>query len=423
MKKTKVWISVILGAFAMVALFAGSDLGVPNGRNAPIPPPAGYDLSASGNLIASMPLNDKFVVYGYNGNSYQLYSTIEPESGRHFDVGDVDNDSLSEIAVCDFKAVSSKKNAPYQVCLKVYKEGFSGVWKSCCSSVTTTYAASNQVLIADVDNDSFKEILMVTVYNLVIFKYSSATQGFTVLSSISNLKDNQGLSLNLQSVGVAPQDVNGDGFKEIYVSTIIPGNVDPTLRGYLLIFPDYNLNTFSFLPPDRWFANGGLRIGDVNGDGQFEICSPSCDYIGNNLYRKSLCVWNGSGILMASIDIPGTESSTSGFFGLDVGELSADYQGEEVAISGGPGLSIYTIDWANNNALILISQETEKYGHICIRDSNGDGMNEVNVGGAVKVRKEWGCYLAVFDARLNLIWEHIGSPRNEGDISDFAVAK
>jgi hypothetical protein len=429
MKKTKVWIRAILGALAVVALFIGSDLGGPRGRNAAIPSSAGYDLSGSGNIVASTPSTSKLVVYGYDGSTYQLYSTIESESGHHFDIGDVDNDpSTSEIAVAGFQSVGSKKNPAYAVCVRVYKEGFSGVWRSCSSSVTTTYPASNQVVIADVDNDSLNEILLVTVYNLVIFKYSSLDQNFSVLSSISNVKDLDGLDLILQSVAVAPEDVNGDGFKEIYVSSIIAGNIDRTLRGCLLIFQDYELSGFGLYPADGHLVNGQLRVGDINGDGEFEVCSPSCDYLGNNLYRSFICVWDKWGTSWNPIAIPGTDSSTYRLVKMNMGELNSSYPGQEIVFGQGKWLAVYK---ANNFGLNLIGQRTDfpmmpsgGINAIRIWDGNEDGTDEIYVGGSARSRgTSYGCYLAVFNAALNFLWEHAESPRNEGEVFDLAVWK
>ena len=427
MKRKIGWMGAILAASAALMLFTGGDLRVARGEDASILAPAGLMLSEYGNIIASTPSTSKLVVYGFDGGTYQLYSTIEPESGHHFDIGDVDNDpSTSEIAVARFYAVGPKKNPAYEVCVTVYKEGFSGIWRSCCSSITNTMASSEQVLIADVDNDSLNEILVLTHESLVIFKYS--TQGLTVLSSMSYPKDYEGLNLNLQSVRVSPQDVNGDGLKEIYVSAIIPGGIDPTLRGYLMIFPNFRLSTFTLHPSDGQLTNGQLRVGDITGDGDFEICSPGCDYIGGNLYRGYIYVWDKWGNPWTPLAIPETDSSTYKLSKMDIGELRGDIPGLEIAICLGKRLDIYD---ANNYALNFIVRRTDfpmiPYGgfnEIRIWDSNGDGVNEINVGGATKSRgSSYGCYLGVFNAILNSIWEHAESPRNEGEVFHIAIGK
>jgi hypothetical protein len=425
MKGTRGWGVAIIAAFAAVIFFAGLNSGAVRSEIGSAPVSGGAAFSQPGNIIASSPAMAKLVVYSYDGLTYQLSSTIEPESSPFFDVGDVDNDSLPEIAVACFQTGGTKKNPTYTIGVRIYKEGVSGVWKSC--SIPVSSLGGDQILIADVDNDALNEILVVGHYNLVIFKYNSESRQFTVLRQISSPSIG-GIALNLQSVAVAPYDVNGDGLKEIYVSSIITGDIDRTLRGYLLIYPGYQPSAPVIIPADGHLVNGQLRLGDISGDGDFEICSTSADFDpATNLYQSLFYVWDKWGTVLMETKLK-PDSSTLRYYDLDIGELSSVYPGKEIVVGGGQWLAVYGV---NGSSLGLISERTDfplmPYGGINefrIEDSNGDGVNDINVCGAAGSRKgTYGSYFAVFDKGLNFIWEYAGSPRTEGEISKIAVVK
>lgn len=165
--------------------------------------------------------------------------------------------------------------------------------------------------------------------------------------------------------GLAIGDVNGDGYKDLAVSTSEHYPDDSTY----IYFGGVQLDTI----PSLKLKGGGVILGDVNGDGYEDIITSNGTYFGSTVIDSAV----DSGISSGGCSFP--RCTTVGEFNKDsykdvLGGISTPAGGEAwIYLGGNPPDNIQ--DWH------YYDNEVGDYGtQVSSADINGDGVDEAIVG-------------------------------------------
>jgi len=371
-------------------------------------------------------------VWGNKGEfSYEYENIWTVESVHHGSVaiGNVDADNFSEIVLPGYcqktEGKGKSRKTYYEIYLNVYKEGISGVWQSTHGTDFVVREDKNfwfsEITIADIGGIQGNEIILITRHNLAVFKYNGSE--FELIAH-DNFDDRK-----LHSITVG--DVDNDSENEIVVSANSvseSGAILPNV-GHLLTYQysEGGLYEESDIMVNANLSNQSLRIGDIEGDGESEICSTGYRYSEDSGdYQSVIFIWSllEEGYRHDYIygqplsDIPGVI--------LDVGDLTSN-QGDEivVATNNPDNLELYNVSLLDSKISFefLWKRDFPEYysvsiNNILIVDVNGDSTNEIVVsgGGSTGERNSGAFYLEVVDNDGSTRWFRLGGERGEHSI-------
>ena len=390
------------------------------------------------NIVTAEPsglkYNARLRVWGYNADNktYENIWIVEGISYSSVAIGNVDSDPDREI-------VAVTRRSYHEIYFHVYKEGVSGVWKESPGVEEPTYWFS-EVTISDLDGDGLNEIVMVTERHLVVYRYNCDTKEFEIVYSwnSSTLAEELGLEeqeeLHLCSVTVGDVNATSSGV-EILVSGYVLRRIDSTPvkenKGFVFVF-NKDAELIAWTEVGAYLGDQTLRVGDLDGDGDLEICSTGSVKIVTDeqeYYQSYIFVWSNTLDLIVQYKV--FETTEEPWTHLDVGELNLTYPGEEIALgSGNPDLII--LYGFEGNSLVEYGRKVLDYyrvtiNNVYIADSDGDGSNEVVVSGygSEETQGTYGrsgrFYLEVFSAALSSEWRRIGGERGEMEVWYAAI--
>jgi TolB-like protein len=245
-------------------------------------------------------------------------------------VGDINGDETAEIITYNSNNIEARDGKTHTV-----------LWKLGARSKDPPNFYMAKMILDDINNDGRKELIALNEWGWLYVLDGLTGKPIHQLSR-SNFGAGCGLSV---------ADVDGDGNKEIIVSTASSGNYYGTGEGYLCIYDAQTLK-------EKWQKKLNVRMGpitvdDTNGDGRKEIIL-ACDAEG----AGQLQVYDGEMHFLWE-KIGPVQTGIGSFLGVQIEDLDKDGI-KEIFASGGCGSSshnrIYTFNLSKNERLL----ESEK---------------------------------------------------------------
>lgn len=291
-----------------------------------------------------------------------IYSSFTQVGCSSPSVADIDNDSMEEIIVRDGN--------------QVYVYGYDGKIEKGWPRQTDSHLNGNTVIcspvIADIDNDEEKEILLTNVGRnnngeLVVFKSDGRLMsGWPVAIPL-----NWGFSTIF--INPVVSDLDGDGNNEIILQCL-----DETLKkGYLYVF-----NTSGNILPG-WPREIGIGsrtspiAADINQDGQNEIIASSVINADFSNSQTGIFVFNKAGAIWAGWPVILNINSSGS--GISAGDINNDGFMEILVGSNDPKNPLWAID-KNGHVVWSLPGATVAYVTFStplIVDINGDSKPEI----------------------------------------------
>ncbi len=420
----------------------------------PIPPPIPPITPIKPAFLATSEFGGRLRIWDYNYSSgeYEVLWSAESMFYDSIAMGDVNNDGKKE--VLGTKTRKGLDGTYYEIIFEVYNEVDSYHWERIKSNGQMEGVKEDQkyknheIVVADVDGEPGNEVIMKTHHWLVVYKYSEVEGDFKKLSSTNPFVD--GKTVTLESLII--RDIDRDGINEILVSANEEENEN---KGYLLIYQDFSLTGFVIVPINAHlgpsiqyyvelgnkFRHNSLRVGDLEGDGSIEICSSGYRKESNvsrkwyeggafrlegDLYEVYLFIWDSNGNLLHEIFVYEVHYWDLPTLTFDIGDVDPNHVGDEIAYwfrlgTEEKGSRDYeynklTLSYFEESKLNeLWSTTTDGGRNLYITDSNGDGENDIVLGG----RKN--CfYLEIFDENGDTLWKRLKEEVGEGDVMYIA---
>ncbi len=196
---------------------------------------------------------------------------------------------------------------------------------------------------------------------------------------------------------VAMGDVSGDGKADILVGAAF----EEGAKGHAYLFSGANcslLNAFNPPLPSSSYFGMNLAMGDVNGDGRFDlaVAAPG-EAVGANGFAGQVHVFSGTnyGLLLSLISPNPQTNANIGLAGVAMGDLNADghaditisaflddvggneNQGRVYSFSGSDGGVLFTLESPN-------PQAGAQFGNPSLGDVNRDGLLDLLVGASTE---------------------------------------
>jgi len=240
--------------------------------------------------------------------------------------------------------------------------------------------------VADLDNDGKKEIITLDLSGSIEDKPAI----LTVYNADGTEKWKKELNPGFSWPNVAIDDVNGDGYKEIFfeldkVEWIIQGSLSnnpPYVYGF-----DYKGDTLPGWPVkgDKYYSNGGVILADLDNDGEKEIIANQRGQNSSGGYKDLFNIYDYLGNKINSI-----ESEMSNVGQLDgievlpaVGNFDDDSDLEIVVKQGddfnGNKIMIFNRDGSPVSGWPVIVSGTV-FGSPVVADINNDSSEDIIVG-------------------------------------------
>jgi hypothetical protein len=420
----------------------------------PLPPPI---TPIKPTFLATCEWNGRLRIWSYNQSlgDFQVVHTVERAYYESIALGDIDTDGVSEL-LCT-KTFRTPDDLSFRVALDVYKVLETGCWER----ITTIHLlepieedrmySDHEIVVSEVDGKPGNEVVIKTHDWLTVYQYSEESGTLVNLSSKKAVVDE--MTVIFESVVVG--DIDEDGLAEIIVSANDPTKIQ---QGYLMIFQDASLQTFEITSIDahlgptspqgvdlgKRYRHHTVHVGDVDGDGDLEICSSGyrCTtgedewtveefWFDENYYRDTihlyLFIWDHNGELLCENYIsknyywhPASAQYT-GFQTLvfDIGDINLDHIGDEIAYW-------FTSEYEYPHVILSSLEGTELKEiwrtttdggrNLYIADADGDGDREIVLGG-----KYLTYYLEIFDAEGRSVWKRYVSEQGESDVMNIAI--
>jgi len=310
------------------------------GKPAPPPPPA-LPLLFSGDIITTE--SDALSVWRYPSDVPIWTKKTESYYYNLVAVGDVDSDTRPEIVVPVVKPIG-RKGTGFKIFIDVYNEGsgipissenYSPGYFTDPSRVICNITIAN-VIPEDGAQIQINEIVLQHWYNLVIFKWDGTN--FGIVKRIQARKTELPLlCLN----GTTTKNFDTDQEEEVFVS----GQMEYSGPGYIFEIDMKEDASYTLTPIDstedlaidgnEMGIGHSLRVADLDGDGDLEICLPGLLEIrpADVSYWKAYLLVLDQGQWNSTI-IPGyeKEKNVNPHIDLDVGELDSTRDGEEITL-------------------------------------------------------------------------------------------
>jgi len=439
---------ILVSSIAIISLAIWSNVLVPISPITPVTP-------IRQAYITTSEFGGRLRIWGYNESSgeYEVLWSVESMFYESIAMGDVDNNGKNE--VLGTKTRKGSDGTYYEIIFDVYNEVDSDHWERIKSNGQMEGVKEDQkyknheIVVADVDGEPGNEVIMKTHHGLVVYKYSEAEGDFKKLSSTNSFVD--GKTVTLESLII--RDIDRDGINEILVSA---NDEEIENKGYLLIYQDFSLTEFVIVPINAHlgpstqyyvelgnkFRHNSLRVGDLEGDGSIEICSSgyrkesnvsrmwndgySVYSLEGDLYEVYLFMWDSNGNLLHEIFVYEVHYWGLPTLTFDIGDVDPNHVGNEIAYwfregtteKGSSDYEYYklTLSYFEESKLNELWRTTTDGGrNLYITDSNGDGENDIVLGG----RKN--CfYLEIFDENGDSLWKRLKEEVGEGDVMYIA---
>ena len=314
--------------------------------------------SFEGRLVQIKRTGDQVLEDGTVGKYEEVWvSDAVGAAHGNFDIGDADNDGISEIVAVrsTLNASSTKRKKLYDFNITGFESGSTGSpsWET--PSFSTDAGSCWGCLIADIDGDGFNEIVTIVGNHVEILRITSTTSTHTLATVWTGPDYSLGWSLD---VG----DTDGDGDKEIVWT--VSGAGAPII---LQRFPDgtwlEDTNIETIATP-VWLDEA--RIGDSDNDGFSEIVAG-----GNN---KRLSIWKCSGGYYENVFL----SDDLGGYTQNVGVGDIDgTEGREIVV-GTCFVGFHIFSYASGYQLRqVIPLANEPVNSLGLADLDGDGISEI----------------------------------------------
>ena len=247
-----------------------------------------------------------------------------------------------------------------------------------------TYGA---LAVADLDGDGDKEIIAGYTDGVYIWHHNGTPYSVNpVLSKVG---------YNFSSSPIVC-DLDNDGIKEILIvaTKIVDPNSNPATESIVYaikpngsILPGWGTNVQKY-PVSQQNVSKEISVGDLNNDGDLEVVALGTDVVN---------IWNKSGGLINSINIPGAN-------GVVINPILADVDGDaEIEIIFPALEKIHAIKTAGKSALgfpLTLNNASSKRRTVCVADLDNNGKVEIIAAGENKIyvwetngnpnRIEWG---------------------------------
>ena len=411
-------------------------------------------------------------VWSYNRGEYENTWTAKTFQYSSLAIGDIDGDPKREIIAlgnCKMTEIKQRDVIDYHkyfIC--VYKEDAQvgqnemGLWKTTYldglknnikedESYYPQYSWCREIALADVDGDSTNEIIVLTAHWLTIYEYdpnavSTYDSSSGALKKIAEVHPSfSKYPLRLKSVTVRDGDTKPG--KEIVVSAnrerivkYISGEFSRHIEddGYLFFynFNEGTLELSSHLSIEAFLTDQSLRSGDLDNDGDSELCSTGFKKEGD-MYQGYIFIWDHTSEWECHeirVGVPENLGSEEGFEPytprnhIEVGELNAEHPGDEIALALQHQMRITLCYWKGAETLATINNATLYEYHfveienVYIADADGDAKNEIIVIGAGRSGPESGrFYLEIFDQNLTRKWIRLGGNPKETHVASAAI--
>lgn len=406
-------------------------------------------------------------VWSFNNGNYENNWTAKAFHYSCVAIGDIDGDPKREIiALASCKKVEIKQRDEieyYEFFICVYKEDEQvghngmGLWKTTFYDDLKNNLKEDkniwpkEITLADVDGDNINEIIIITGHRLAVYEYdpNSVYKYNNSLGALKKIAEVQPSfskkPIRLKSVTV--KDLDGKAGKEIIVTAnrerivkYITGLYSRYIEdeGYVFF---YNFNNGSLVLSSQlsikaYLTNQSIRAGDLDNDGNTELCSTGFKKHGD-MCQGYIFIWDYvSEWKLNEIPVGVPENlgawevaeTYSPWNHLEIGELNTGHLGEEIVLTLQHQMLVTLCYWEGGTQLTTINNATlydyyfVEIGNVYIADADGDKKNDIVVIGAGKSDPESGrFYLEIFDENLTRKWYRLGGNPRETDIASAAI--
>lgn len=369
-------------------------------------------------------------------------ATSKTNTVKHSSVamGDIDGDGLAEVIVPAYAKAKfvrgEKESVFYKIFLNIYKQGKKGIWKSTFYSDgdclwEDSQFWMNEVALANVDHDPANEVILKSATGLAVYKYLPGPDEIKMTAIIPSFKAKQGIFLNSVAVG----DLDGMPPSEIVVSAnlFVPGK--PLSSGMIFVVQVQNkgLEVVKSISVDAILTRNSLRMGNV-------LPGNNMEFFTTGYRRKSgelegfLLGWDAAGERIVDLPIPESRSDQIPSAKLAIGDLTFE-AGEDIVVIQNRPSALLLYSWAGEKLELIkkapLDDPTIGLNDIRIADTDGDGRNEIIVGGAARVVSDKTIphfFLGVFgysqtDHGIEPRWMYAGGEREDREVWSIALGK
>lgn len=413
-------------------------------------------------------------VWNYIASSDEYSNTWSTENNAYLAAtfGDLMNDGSTELLAI---AIQESPDQPSQwITFDVYAPSGSSQWRQIGSSTDLAGIDVEQhpqnvaLFIEDVDGQPGNEVILMTPYYIRLYQYSIASASFNLITSKETAAFVDGLQVYFESMDIG--DVDADGQNEIVLSL---NTLDVENHAYIVICHDAALTDYMLFTVDADLGTQGtltlsnharsLRLGDLDGDGDLEICSaghrvervPRTSIGGldegtggfisvdidvepytwprvrpGNYYQNILFIWDHKGRLLLEQHF-GETFNYYEMIHLAIGDLDSDSSRDELALAASTFMPSRVYIYA------LAEGQLQKLWHSWIRrssssriifyslsiaDANGDERNEIIVSGRYQSPVEvfsadiGTFYLEILDSSGESRWYRLGGATDEREV-------